>query len=329
MFSRHRFLQGAVAAGLGGLVLPKLANQHSLSEPGTPASHPSNAIIFETVRTDGLAHLSYLIGDRSSGRAAVIDPRRDVDVYLELARQHCLTITHAVETHIHADFVSGSRELAARTGTARVHVSVEGGTHYGFAHEPLRDGSRVELGAVTLTAVHTPGHTPEHMAYLATEKGKPLGFFSGDFLFADSVGRPDLPAPPRRPDWPGRCSARSGPPWRRCRTPYRCIPPTAGPAPPAAPTSATGNRPSATSAGTTRRSSSPTSPRSSTGCCARAPHAALLPPDEADQRPGAGGPRWSARGRVVGAGGVPAAANGGRGSADRQPADAGLRRGPH
>jgi hydroxyacylglutathione hydrolase len=192
MFSRSRFLQGAVGAGLGGLVLAKLANQHSLTEPGTPASHPSDAVIFETVRTDGLAHLSYLIGDRSSGRAAVIDPRRDVDVYLELARQHCLTITHAVETHIHADFVSGSRELAARTGTARVHVSVEGGAHYGFAHEPLRDGSRVELGAVTLTAVHTPGHTPEHMAYLATEKGKPLGFFSGDFLFADSVGRPDL-----------------------------------------------------------------------------------------------------------------------------------------
>jgi hydroxyacylglutathione hydrolase len=155
-------------------------------------SHPSDAVIFETVRTDGLAHLSYLVGDRSTGRAAVIDPRRDVDVYLELARRHRLTITHAVETHIHADFVSGSRELAARTGTANVHVSAEGGAHYGFAHEPLRDGARLEVGAVTLTAVHTPGHTPEHLAYLAAEKGKPWGFFSGDFLFAGSVGRPDL-----------------------------------------------------------------------------------------------------------------------------------------
>jgi hydroxyacylglutathione hydrolase len=169
-----------------------LANQPSFAEPGTPVARPSEGVIFETVRTDGLAHLSYLIGDRSTGRAVVVDPRRDVDVYLELARQHRLTITHAVETHIHADFVSGSRELAARTGTARVHVSVEGDAHYGFAHEPLRDGARVELGAVTLTAVHTPGHTPEHLAYLATEKGKPWGFFSGDFLFADSVGRPDL-----------------------------------------------------------------------------------------------------------------------------------------
>jgi hydroxyacylglutathione hydrolase len=189
MFSRRSFLQKAVGAGLGGLVL---ANRRSFAAEGTPVTHPSEAVLFETVRTDGLAHLSYLIGDRSTGRAAVIDPRRDVDVYLELARRHRLTITHAVETHIHADFVSGSRELAARTGTAKAYVSVEGGARYGFAHEPLRDGARVELGAVTLAAVHTPGHTPEHLSYLATEKGKPWGFFSGDFLFADSVGRPDL-----------------------------------------------------------------------------------------------------------------------------------------
>jgi hydroxyacylglutathione hydrolase len=180
------FLQGVVAAGLAPAARPAPA------EPGAPASRPSEGVIFETVRTDGLAHLSYLIGDGASGRAAVIDPRRDVDVYLELARRHRLTITHAVETHIHADFVSGSRELAARTGTARAYVSVEGDARYGFAHEPLRDGSRVELGAVTLTAVHTPGHTPEHLSFLAAEAGRPWGFFSGDFLFADSVGRPDL-----------------------------------------------------------------------------------------------------------------------------------------
>jgi hydroxyacylglutathione hydrolase len=173
-------------------VLAKLAHQQPAPEQGALASHPSGGVIFETVRTDGLAHLSYLIGDHSSGHAAVIDPRRDVDIYLELARQHRLTITHSVETHIHADFVSGSRELTARTGTARVYVSVEGGARYGFPHEPLRNGARLELGAVTLTAVHTPGHTPEHLSYLAAENGKPWGFFSGDFLFADSVGRPDL-----------------------------------------------------------------------------------------------------------------------------------------
>jgi hydroxyacylglutathione hydrolase len=189
MLSRRKFLQRAVGAGLGGLAL---ANQYSFAEAETVMSHPSDAVIFETVRTDGLAHLSYLIGDRFSGRAAVIDPRRDVEIYLQLARKHDLRITHAVETHIHADFVSGSRELAARTGSAKIHVSVEGGARYGFAHEPLRDRSRLDLGDVTLTAMHTPGHTPEHMAYLATEKGNPWGFFSGDFLFADSVGRPDL-----------------------------------------------------------------------------------------------------------------------------------------
>jgi hydroxyacylglutathione hydrolase len=178
-----------VAAGLGSLVL---AGQRASAERDAPVSRPSEGVVFETVRTDGLAHLSYLISDRASGRAAVIDPRRDVDVYLELARQHRLTITHAIETHIHADFVSGSLELAARTGTAKVYVSVEGGARYGFAHEPLRDGTRIELGPVTLTAVFTPGHTPEHLSYLATEKGSACGFFSGDFLFADSVGRPDL-----------------------------------------------------------------------------------------------------------------------------------------
>src|SRR5262249_18819051 len=107
-------------------------------------------------------------------------------------RKHELTISHVIETHIHADFVSGSRELAARTKTGRIYLSTEGGAHYGFAHQPLRDGAWIELGAVSLIAAHTPGHTPEHMAYLATEKGKPWGYFSGDFLFADSVGRPDL-----------------------------------------------------------------------------------------------------------------------------------------
>jgi hydroxyacylglutathione hydrolase len=189
MFSRRLFLQAAVGGGLSGLALAKL---FPFDGVGTPMSRDSNATVFETVRTAGLAHLSYLIGDRSTGQAAVIDPRRDVEIYLELARKHNLTITHAVETHIHADFVSGSRELAARTGTAKIQVSVEGGAHYGFAHESLRDGLRIDLGAVTLTAMHTPGHTPEHMAYLAAENGKSWGFFSGDFLFADSVGRPDL-----------------------------------------------------------------------------------------------------------------------------------------
>jgi hydroxyacylglutathione hydrolase len=191
MLSRRTFLQAGIAGSFGGLLLAKLASRRSMRDAGKAVS-PPDPVVFESVRTDGLAHLSYLIGDRSVGQAAVIDPRRDVEVYVELARKHGLTITHAVETHIHADFVSGSRELAARTGATKIYASVEGGAHYGFTHEPVHDGTRLDLGAVTLTAVHTPGHTPEHMAYLATAKGDPWGFFSGDFLFADSVGRPDL-----------------------------------------------------------------------------------------------------------------------------------------
>ena len=92
----------------------------------------TSTMVMETIFTEGVAHLSYLIGDKATGKAAVIDPRRDVDVYIELARDNKLTITHVLETHIHADFVSGTRELCDRTGTARAVLSVEGGAEYGF-----------------------------------------------------------------------------------------------------------------------------------------------------------------------------------------------------
>jgi hydroxyacylglutathione hydrolase len=101
---------------------------------------PKSSLVVETVFTEGVAHLSYLVGDKATGRAAVIDPRRDVEPYLALARKHGLAITHALETHIHADFVSGVRELCDRTGTAKAYLSVEGGAKYGFEHEPLKDG---------------------------------------------------------------------------------------------------------------------------------------------------------------------------------------------
>jgi hydroxyacylglutathione hydrolase len=155
----------------------------------------ASTMVCETVFTEGVAHLSYLIGDKATGKAAVIDARRDVDVYLELARHHHLTITHALETHIHADFVSGTRELCARTGSTKAVLSVEGGAKYGFDFEKLRDGDTIDLGRVVLTARHTPGHTPEHMSFLAAENDRPdtpFAVFSGDTLFADSVGRPDL-----------------------------------------------------------------------------------------------------------------------------------------
>ncbi len=155
----------------------------------------ASTMVCETVFTEGVAHLSYLIGDKATGKAAVIDARRDVDVYLGLARQHNLTITHALEKHIHADFVSGTRELCARTGSAKAVLSVEGGAKYGFDFEKLRDGDTIDLGRVVLTAKHTPGHTPEQLSFLAAEDDRPdtpFAVFSGDTLFADSVGRPDL-----------------------------------------------------------------------------------------------------------------------------------------
>ena len=153
------------------------------------------SLIFERVLTEGIALLSYLIGDDSSGTAAVIDPRPDVDVYLERARQRKLSITHVFETHIHADYMSGARELAARTGTARVYASDEGGASYGYEHQPVRHGDTFEFGSLRLKAQHTPGHTPEMISYLAFEKKRPetpWGVFTGDTLFVNSAGRPDL-----------------------------------------------------------------------------------------------------------------------------------------
>jgi hydroxyacylglutathione hydrolase len=193
MSTRREFLARAGGIGLGTLFLPHLGGLVRAAEE--ERFRHSNDVIFEPVRTNGLHLISYFVGDKKSGTAAVIDPRRDVEVFVELAAKHKLTITHALETHIHADFVSGSRELADRTGTAKVYASVEGGAKYGFVVEPLRHGMEIDLGNVVLQVLHTPGHTPEHVSYLAAEKtarSKPWSLFTGDFLFVGSVGRPDL-----------------------------------------------------------------------------------------------------------------------------------------
>jgi hydroxyacylglutathione hydrolase len=154
------------------------------------------SLIFKTIQTNGIAQLSYLIGDNDTGTAAVIDPRSDVDHYLELARKHGLSITHIFETHIHADFMSGARELSAKTN-AKIYLSTEGDAQYGFEHESLNDGQTFTFGNLHLEAKHTPGHTPEHISFIATEiNGQkstlPWGVFSGDSLFVNSTGRPDL-----------------------------------------------------------------------------------------------------------------------------------------
>jgi hydroxyacylglutathione hydrolase len=153
------------------------------------------ALVFERIHTAGIAELSYLVGDDSAGVAAVIDPRADVECYLELARGKGVSITHIFETHIYADLVSGARELCARAGTAKIFVSHEGGASYGFDHEATRDGDVFRFGAVLVTVRHTPGHTPEHVAYLMAEEehpDAPWGVLTGDSLFVSSAGRPDL-----------------------------------------------------------------------------------------------------------------------------------------
>jgi hydroxyacylglutathione hydrolase len=152
-------------------------------------------MVFQRVHTPGIAQISYLIGDDDSGTAAVIDPRPNVDVYLEAARQFGVAITHVFETHIHADFMSGSQELVSRLGAARLCASGEGDAEYGFDLIKIRDGEPFEFGKVLLTARHTPGHTPEHMSYEIAEVDRPdspWGIFTGDSLFVGSAGRPDL-----------------------------------------------------------------------------------------------------------------------------------------
>ncbi len=153
------------------------------------------SLVFKTIQTEGIAELSYLLGDDDEGIAAVFDPRPDCDVYVDMAREAGLAITHIFETHIHADLVSGSRELSARVESARIFASNEGDAKYGFEHEKVNDGDRFTFGELLVIARHTPGHTPEHMSYLLAEADHPddsWGILTGDSLFVSSAGRPDL-----------------------------------------------------------------------------------------------------------------------------------------
>jgi hydroxyacylglutathione hydrolase len=145
-----------------------------------------------------LAQNSYLIGCAACGDAIVIDPHRDADFYLRIAEQERLRIACVAETHIHADFLSGTRELAARTG-ATMLLSDEGGADwkysFGGGARLLRHGDRIEVGNVRLEVIHTPGHTPEHLTFVITDgaaANAPIAAATGDFLFVGDVGRPDL-----------------------------------------------------------------------------------------------------------------------------------------
>ncbi len=153
-------------------------------------------MFFERVYDETLAQASYVIGCQSGGVAAVIDPKRDIDTYLEIAEKNQLKITKVLETHIHADFLCGSRELAHATG-AEIFVSDEGDEDwkYDFSSTKLKDGNTINLGNLSIEALHTPGHTPEHLSYKLIDHpatDAPIMLFTGDDLFLGDVGRPDL-----------------------------------------------------------------------------------------------------------------------------------------
>ena len=145
---------------------------------------------FEQFYLGCLAHASYMLG--SEGEAAVVDPQRDVEIYLKVADEQGLKIRHIFETHLHADFVSGHLELAKRTG-AKIYIGAQAGAT--FPHVPLRDGSEVRFGKVRIAALETPGHTPEGICLVITDEEKsrdPWAVLTGDTLFIGDVGRPDL-----------------------------------------------------------------------------------------------------------------------------------------
>jgi glyoxylase-like metal-dependent hydrolase (beta-lactamase superfamily II)/rhodanese-related sulfurtransferase len=145
---------------------------------------------FEQFYLGCLAHASYMLG--SEGEAAVVDPQRDVEIYLKASDEQGLKIRHIFETHLHADFVSGHLELAERTG-AKIYIGAEAGAT--FPHEPLRHGSEVQVGKLRFTVLETPGHTPEGICLVVVDQEKssePWAVLTGDTLFIGDVGRPDL-----------------------------------------------------------------------------------------------------------------------------------------
>ncbi|MDP9178597.1 MAG: MBL fold metallo-hydrolase [Gemmatimonadota bacterium] len=157
-------------------------------------------MLFRRFFHDKLAQTSYLLGCQDAKVALIVDPNRDIDRYLDAAAGEGLRITHVTETHIHADFVSGARDLARETG-AQLYLSGAGGPDwtYAFATEAsatlLEDGLHFMIGDIRIDALHTPGHTPEHMTFLVTDTAAgtvPIGALTGDFIFVSDVGRPDL-----------------------------------------------------------------------------------------------------------------------------------------
>jgi len=150
-------------------------------------------VIFQQILNEEAGCLSYLVGCSQAGQAVIVDPARDrVDDYVAMARKKGLTISDIVETHVHADHVSGNQALAAKTG-ARIHIHPAANAAY--AHDPIEDGRELRIGNVALRVIHTPGHTPDSIALLVTDLSRgtePWFVLTGDTLFVGDVGRPDF-----------------------------------------------------------------------------------------------------------------------------------------
>ncbi|MFN8027187.1 MAG: rhodanese-like domain-containing protein, partial [Acidimicrobiia bacterium] len=152
-------------------------------------------MIFEQYYLECLSHASYLVGDERTGRAVVVDPQRDVSIYVRDAAEHGCTIERVIETHVHADFLSGHLELAAATGAVISYGEAADASRIEFEIDPLVDGQRLSLGDVTLEILATPGHTPDSISiavYEHADDAAPWGVLTGDTLFVGDVGRPDL-----------------------------------------------------------------------------------------------------------------------------------------
>jgi hydroxyacylglutathione hydrolase len=150
-------------------------------------------VFFRQFHLESLGHASYLIGDDSSGQALILDPRRDVEVYFEAARNAGLRITYALDTHGHNDYLSGLTELRQR---CNVELLAFSGGEYGYEHTPVADGDRISFGAVSVKVLHTPGHTPEHISLLVFDKEsggtEPALMLSGGAILVGDLARPDL-----------------------------------------------------------------------------------------------------------------------------------------
>lgn len=158
-------------------------------------------MLFKYFYDKALAHASYMVGCQKTGEAIIVDPGRDIEQYLKAAASEDMKIVGVADTHIHADYVSGAREIADRIG-ARLYVSDEGPAEWKYEyaidydHTLLKDGDTFSVGKVEFKVLHTPGHTPESISFILTDKGggadRPMGIFTGDFVFVGSIGRPDL-----------------------------------------------------------------------------------------------------------------------------------------